>query len=148
MRDNVPAAPMPRLPNVDILWKQYEMQIGLYKGYLELLLKFNVFYYAATGALVSYYFSKSDVPWMKYSLLFPVVMSAAFACLFIYAAGQTHVVRQELFAIRDLLGLGVAPEYRILTVFLWMSALLMVIVGFSLLSIVFLVAMPGPKVPK
>jgi hypothetical protein len=82
----------PIVPSPEILWKQYELQVGLYKGYLDLLLKFNVFYYAATGALISYYFSKPDIPWMKYSLGFPV-----------------------------------------LTVFLWISAILMLIVAMCLL---------------
>ena len=103
------------VPTADLLWKQYELQVDLYKGYLELLLKFNVFYYAATGAIVSYYFSKPDIPWMKFSLWFPILMSIGFAILFIYGASQTHVVRQELFDIRDKLGLDTAPDahYRI-----------------------------------
>ena len=40
-------------PTKDLLWKQYELHVGLYKHYLELALKFNVFYYAATGAILS-----------------------------------------------------------------------------------------------
>jgi len=84
--------------NRDTLWKQYELHVSLYKEYLKLLLEFNVFYYAATGALLSYFFSKPEIPWMKYSLLFPVLMSGAFAGLFIYGATQITVVRDELFA--------------------------------------------------
>jgi hypothetical protein len=132
------------VPSADILWKQYDLQVGLYKGYLELLLKFNVFYYAATGALVSYYFSKPDIPWMKYSLCFPVLMSVGFATLFIYGASKTHVVRQELFDIRDKLGLDTAPEYKVLFVFLWISAILMVIVALCLLVMVFDLKVPPP----
>ena len=132
------------VPSADILWKQYDLQVGLYKGYLELLLKFNVFYYAATGALVSYYFSKPDIPWMKYSLCFPVLMSVGFATLFIYGASKTHVVRQELFDIRDKLGLDTAPEYKVLFVFLWISAILIVIVALCLLVMVFDLKVPPP----
>jgi hypothetical protein len=62
------AGPPSPAPSAEILWKQYELQVGLYKEYLNLLLRFNVFYYAATGAMLSYYFSKPEVPWMKYSL--------------------------------------------------------------------------------
>jgi hypothetical protein len=125
-------------PSEDILWKQYELHVGLYKEYLNLLLKFNVFYYAATGALISYYFSNQNKsPWMKYSLLFPVLMSIGFAFLFFYGASQTHVTRQELFSIRDRLKLSTAPEYRVLTIFLWLSAILLVIVAVSLLVLIF-----------
>jgi len=133
------------VPSPDILWKQYDLQIGLYKGYLELLLKFNVFYYAATGALVSYYFSKPDIPWMKYSLWFPILMSLGFATLFIYGASKTHVVRQEMFDIRDKLGLDTAPEYKVLYVFLWISAILMLVVAVCLLVMMFDLKVPPPK---
>jgi hypothetical protein len=129
----------------DILWKQYDLQIGLYKGYLELLLKFNVFYYAATGALVSYYFSKPDIPWMKYSLWFPIFMSIGFSTLFIYGAEKTHVVRQELFDIRDKLGLDTALEYKVLYVFLWISAVLMLLVAAGLLVMMFDLKVPPPR---
>lgn len=55
----------------ELLWRQYELQVGLFKEYLNLVLKVNGFYYVATGALVSFYLSKPQVPWMKYSLAFP-----------------------------------------------------------------------------
>jgi hypothetical protein len=130
------------LPSAEILWKQYELQVGLYKEYLNLLLKFNVFYYAATGALISYYFSKSGMPWMKYSLAFPILMSGGFAYLFFYSASQTHVVRHELFEIRDKLGLSTAPEYKVLTVYLYLSAILMLFVGVGLLALMLFVVVP------
>lgn len=133
-----------RFPPPTYLWKQYQLQVDLYKGYLELLLKFNVFYYAATGAIVSYYFSKPDIPWMKFSLWFPILMSIGFAILFIYAASQTHVVRQELFDIRDKLGLDTAPEYKVLYMFLWISSVLMLITALGLLVMMFDLKVPPP----
>jgi len=33
--------------------------MDLYKHYLEMTLKFNVFYYAVTGAVLSFYFSNA-----------------------------------------------------------------------------------------
>jgi hypothetical protein len=143
IKANVPGP----VPSPDLLWKQYELQVGLYKGYLELVLKFNVFYYAATGALISYYFSKPDIPWMKYSLGFPILMSFCFAGLFFYGASRTHVVRQELFDIRDKLGFDTAPEYKVLAVLLWISAGMMLIVGLCLLVMMFCVSLPVP-LPK
>lgn len=141
-------APAPiTVPTAELLWRQYHLQVDLYKTYLELLLKFNVFYYAATGAIVSYYFSKSDIPLMRYSLWFPILMSLGFAILFIYGASQTHVVRQELFDIRDKLGLDTAPEYRVLYIFLWISSVLMLIVAVGLLIMMFDMKVPIPPVP-
>jgi hypothetical protein len=134
------AAPM---PPPDVLWKQYELQVGLYKEYLNLLLRFNAFYYAATGAMVSYYFSKPEIPWMKYSLLFPVIMSIGFAGFLVFGANRSTFTRQELFQIRDALRLPTAPEYLVLTVLLWVSATLMFVVAIALLIIV-IFQLPAP----
>jgi hypothetical protein len=113
-------------PTQDLLWKQYELHVGLYKHYLELALKFNVFYYAATGAILSYYFSKTDVPMIKYSLLFPVIMSLGFAILFIYGALALRITRQDVFDLRDKLGFETAPELNVLSILLFISASLMI----------------------
>jgi hypothetical protein len=125
----VPGSVDPFSPSRDILWKQYELQVGLYKEYLNLLLRFNIFYYAATGALLSYYFSKQQAPLMKYSLLFPVLMSIVFAVMFFYGASRIRVVRSELRGIGKALGLFTVPEYRVLTVFLYITASLMLVVA-------------------
>jgi len=122
----------------DVLWKQYELQVSLYKEYLNLALKLNMFYYAATGAVISYYFSQAKIPWMKYSLLFPVVMSFGFAAFFLYAAKLVPVVREELFAIRDQLRLLTAPDYAVLSWMLRLSAVLFLVVGVSLLCLMFI----------
>ncbi|HXN99661.1 MAG TPA: hypothetical protein VN881_11350 [Candidatus Acidoferrales bacterium] len=128
----------PPVASPDILWKQYELQVGLYKDYLKLLLQFNAYYYAATGALVAYYFSHLQTPLMRCSLAFPVLMSVGFSILFFYGASQIQVVRMELFEIRDRLGLGTAPEYKVLTIFLLLSAALMLIVAVSLISLMWI----------
>jgi hypothetical protein len=136
---SIKANPPRPVPTPDLLWKHI-------RDTWELLLKFNVFYYAATGAIVSYYFSKPDIPWMKFSLWFPILMSIGFAILFIYGASQTHVVRQELFDIRDKLGLDTAPEYKVLYIFLWVSSVLMLITASGLLVMMFDLKVPPPKV--
>ena len=120
-------------PDKDILWKQYALHIDLYKHYLELTLKFNVFYYAATGAILSYFFSKSEIVLLKYSLLFPIAMSITFGILFIYGASKLRITRQDVFIIRDKLGLETAPELNVLSMLLIVSALLMFVVSTILL---------------
>jgi hypothetical protein len=113
------------LSSRDILWKQYELNADLYKHYLELMLKFNVFFYAVTGAILSFYFSKTDVGVIKYSLLLPIIMSICFGVLFIYAANAVRVVRQEMFDIRDKLDLDTAPEFNVLIAVLIISSILL-----------------------
>jgi hypothetical protein len=79
----------------ELLWKQYELHLDLYKHYLELALKFNIFYYAVTGAVLSFYFSNAaDVGMKRYLLLvFPVLLSFGFGGFFIYAASLVKFTR-------------------------------------------------------
>jgi hypothetical protein len=60
----------------ELLWRQYQLNIDLYKGYLELIVKINVFYYAITGAILSFFFSNQN-HLTKFSLLLPLFMSIA-----------------------------------------------------------------------
>ena len=47
--------------NIDLLWKQFALNVDVYKFYLDLVIKINVFHYAITGAIISYYFQhKTD----------------------------------------------------------------------------------------
>ena len=120
-------------PDKDLLWKQYELHVDLYKHYLELTLKFNIFYYAATGAILSFFFSKSEIVLLRYSLLFPMAMSVMFGSLFIYGASKLRITRQDVFELRDKLGLETAPEFNVLSMLLIVSALLMFVVSIILL---------------
>ena len=121
----------------DLLWKQYGLHVDLYKHYLDLVLKFNIFYYASTGAILSFYFSKPDLNLIKYSLLFPVFASFCFGFLFLYGATQLKVTREKMFDIRDKLDLDTAPEFHVLSVLLLVSALLMFGVAIVILVLFF-----------
>jgi hypothetical protein len=68
---------------LEIFWRQYQLNIDTYRGYLDLVLKMNGFYYAVTGAIVSYYFAHSSEELMKLSLVLPIVMSVALAVFFV-----------------------------------------------------------------
>ena len=125
-------------PDNDLLWRQYELHIDLYKHYLKLVIKFNVLYYAITGAILSFYFSQENVDIIRFSLIFPVAMSLCFSIFFIYGSKLVKVVREEVFSIRDQLGLFAAPEMRVLQILLFISALLYSIVAISLTLIFFL----------
>jgi hypothetical protein len=124
--------------DIDSLWKQYQLHVDLYKHYLDLTLRFNVFYYAVTGAILSFYFSRADVSVIRYSLLFPVLMSIGFGLFAFYAASLIEVTRQEIFAIRDALGLHTAPEVKVLAWLLRICAGLFVFVALCLVGLFFL----------
>jgi hypothetical protein len=57
-------------------------------------------------------------------------------------------VRDELFHVRDQLGLRTAPEYRVLTIFLWISAVLMLVAAVVLSYLVVFIVLPMPRALK
>ena len=118
--------------NNELLWKQYSMWVDLYKFYVDITIKINIFYYAITGAMLSFYFSRIDHSLIKYSLLLPIAMSLALAGLSITGIKLLEISRSEVFSIRDKLGLGSAPEFRILSYILGTFGGLFVFVAFAL----------------
>jgi hypothetical protein len=116
----------------EILWGQYKQNVELYKFYMELIVKFNVFYYAVTGAIVSFFFASQNIPDIKYSLVLPIIMSLGFAGFFIYGAILMGYLREEVFRIRDALGLQVAPDVGVLSVLLYIFSVIFILVAGSL----------------
>lgn len=120
------------MDSTEILWGQYKQNVDLYKFYMELIVKLNVFYYAVTGAIVSFFFANQTIPDIKYSLFLPIIMSIAFAGFFIYGAILMGFLREEVFKIRDALGLEVAPDVGVLSVLLYIFSVIFILVAGSL----------------
>jgi len=102
----------------DVMWRQYALHVDLYKFYLDLSIKVNVFYYAITGAILTYYFQHSADRFTRYSLLLPIAFSLAIGALFLYGAALLKTVREDLIDLRDALHLDTAPDVQVLVVFL------------------------------
>lgn len=126
----------PPVPSSDLLWKQYELHVELYKHYLELALKFNVFYYAVTGAVLSFYFSNTANLGMPRHLLlvFPVVVSLGFGGFFVYAANLVKVTRDDIIALGQALGFRTFPEIRVLAVLLRISGVMFILVALCIVA--------------
>ena len=120
------------MESTEILWGQYKQNIDLYKFYMDLIVKFNVFYYAVTGAIVSFFFANQGIPDIKYSLLLPIIMSLAFASFFIYGAILMRYLRKDVFTIRDKLKLKAAPDVGVLSVLLYIFSVIFILVAVSL----------------
>jgi len=123
--------------NKEILWRQYSQHTDLYKFYLSLVLKANIFYYAITGAILSYYFTNIEKGPIKYSLLLPIILSISLGMIFLRGALLMKYPRREMFRIRDELGLDSAPEFNILTLFLYVFGIILFLVGTFLLLFFF-----------
>ena len=122
----------------DSLWKQYQLYVDLYKHYLDLVIKFNVFYYAVTGGILSFYFSKIDVTFIRYSLLFPILLSFGISAFFFYGASLVKVMREDIVLIGKALRLYSFPEVKILAILLYLSASLFLFVAVCLVVLFFL----------
>ena len=116
----------------ELLWRHYELNIQTHRGYLELALKINIFYYAITGAILSYYFAHSDQPLAKYALILPLAMSFLLALFFGLGAFLAKYTRQHTRELGVELGFKVIPEVGILILFLGIFAVLMVLVALGL----------------
>ena len=111
-------------------WEHYKVHIESYKHYFDLLLRLNVFYYAITGAILSFYFSHDDLK--RLVLLFPALMSFVFSAICAYGLVLLRIMKAELDAVRKELELVSAPQYAMLRAALLSSGLLYFLVGGAL----------------
>ncbi|PCJ91998.1 MAG: hypothetical protein COA46_05460 [Porticoccaceae bacterium] len=102
----------------DKYWKQYEQHVVLYKFYLDIVVKINAFHFAISGAIFTFYFSNKSEPFVQWSLALPALLSLCLVALFVFGAYSNLKTRTDVFNLRDKLGLDVAPELLVLTVFL------------------------------
>ena len=114
----------------ELLWKQYELHVELYKFYLELTLKVNAAFYAISGAVASYTLANHATGATRAALLIPAVLGLGLAVVAGYGAILQKATRSELVAIRDSLELDTIPEISILSWRLWVS-----VVGFVAVSV-------------
>lgn len=124
----------------EILWKQFALYVDLYRFYLDLSVKVQLFYYGITGAILSFYFTHTQDPLVRYALCLPILMSFVFSGIFFYGAHLTPILRRDLFAIRDKLGLVTAPDMGVLAIVLRASAIFLLVVGIGLVILLWTTA--------
>lgn len=128
--------------DTDLLWKEFELHLDLVKHYLDLVIKFNLFYYVATGGLLSYYFLHvKDVPQVKWSLAYLLLMSFIFGALFIGASVAIPQVDKQIENICRLMGFA-KPEILVLKYAMVASGSLFIVTG-SVLVVILLVNVSG-----
>ncbi len=120
----------------ELLWRQYALHVDLYKFYIEATIKVNAFHYAITGAILSFYFTRTDISLARWSLVLPLVLSLGLAGLFGYGAFLLDITRKDVFEIRDQLGLKTAPEFKVLGILLRLFALVHLLTGWAILGLI------------
>jgi len=120
----------------ELLWREYQLSVDLYKFYIDLVVKVVLAYYAITGGILSFYFTRPDLELARWGLVFPSIVSFAIAALFKWGADLWQIVRDEAFEIAARLGMGTGFELSALGKLLRGSAALLVLTGFSMLCLV------------
>lgn len=115
---------------MDIKWNDFKQAVELHRNYLELAMKLNMFYYAITGAILSFYFTHTEMPMAKFALGLPIVLSVALAVVFLWSAFMAQRLRMHIRNTARELGLATAPEGIVLV-------MICVIFG-AMLTLVFL----------
>ena len=122
----------------ELLWRQYNLNIDLYKFYLDIALKVNAFFYVITGGILTFYFANSNERLIQYSLLLPIILSIAFGGVFIYGSILLSITREDIFSIRDKLNLETAPDVHVLAVLLRVFAIIFFVVAASMILLMVL----------
>lgn len=121
--------------NRDDLLEHYKIHIDLYKHYLKLAIEVNVFYYAVTGAIISYYFVNKDISSIRFALLLPIAMSLLLAVLFIFGIFANQNSKSDIQRLGAELNLVVVPEFAVLDGLLGIFAILMLIIAAGLFAL-------------
>ncbi|WP_157235966.1 hypothetical protein [Chitiniphilus shinanonensis] len=98
--------------NVEALWKQYEMEVALYRFHLEMSIKINAFHYAITGAILSFYFANKDIAEIEYSMVLPATFSAGLAITFLCLIPMTQISRKNIINLAK--GLKIETPTRVI----------------------------------
>jgi hypothetical protein len=120
------------MDNSEKLWKQYDQHIVSYKFYLEILVKLMTMYFAVSGAMLSFYFTKVDISTAKLALYLPWLMSVGLFIFFSIGAYLSTITRKDVFNLRDQLELAVSPELGVLTMLLVIFAIITLSCGAGL----------------
>jgi hypothetical protein len=111
----------------DDLWKEFDKSIDLYKFYLDMVLKASIFIFGITGAIVSYYFSNTNKPLIKLSLVLPLIMNAGFTYLCLKGSSFADILDKEHEKLSEELGtrlfFTLSPLHEVLRLFTVLYAL-------------------------
>ena len=95
-----------QIPRAELLWREYQLSVDLYKFYIDILLKVVIGYYAVTGGILSFYFTRSQPEVARWALVLPCLVSLGFAWLFRWGAQRWEVVRNDAYRIASELDVG------------------------------------------
>lgn len=121
----------------ELLWKEIETDLDLYKFYIELLIKASTFFFAITGGLVAYYLSHFQQPLLRYSLILPVVMNMGFVLVCLASLGKVRLMIKDFK--QSCTGAGFTQPYEMspLLNLLWIFSISYILIICGILYLIF-----------
>jgi hypothetical protein len=121
----------------NLLWKQYNVYVDLFKFYVDTTLKATTWFYAITGAILTYYFANADTSLflLRFSLILPLLLSLGLCAIFALGVTQMQELDHNLNYIRKELRLPGKPHVNVLTWFLRLGTILFFFVSTGLLAV-------------
>lgn len=121
------------LDSDNLLWKQYNTYVDIFKFYINVVWQVITWFYAITGAILVYYFEHfKDNSYLRYALVLPAVLSFGFYQIFAFGAQQNKDLVRWLNYIRGQLNLPGRPHIEVLGKFLELSSKLFLVVTLGL----------------
>ena len=102
-------------PSEDNCMKQYQMMVDIYKFHFDIVLKFVAFYYAITGAIVSYWLSKPNEGFMRFALALPIVMGFTLGFFARFGAREVDPLKKDIIRVARHLRLRPFPNRNLLS---------------------------------
>ncbi len=121
------------MDSTELEWNYFNMQVDLHNSYLDLALKLNLFYYAITGAILSFYFTNTEIEDAKYALWLPISLSVGLSVVFLWGAKQALNLRELIKASALNLGFQGYPEGMVLVLVCAVFGLILAVVSTALL---------------
>jgi hypothetical protein len=118
-----------------LLWDEYKLQVETYRFYLELVIKINLFFYAITGGILSFYFAGVNKEQVQLALVLPLVMSVLLFAFFLFGGISNKTSQKQVKLLATELGFKVYHATITLTYLLYGCSALMALVFVGLLTV-------------
>ncbi len=118
-----------------LLWDEYKLQVETYRFYLELVIKINLFFYAITGGILSFYFASVNKEQVQLALVLPLVMSVLLFAFFLFGGISNKTSQKQVKLLATELGFKVYHATITLTYLLYGCSALMALVFVGLLTV-------------
>ena len=113
-------------------WEDYKMSIELHKFYLDLIVKISFYYFAITGAILSFHFKNNTPEVSLYGLLLPIVLSIFLGIFLLYGSRLAWNLKLNIAKRAKKLNFETYPNGIVLFLFCIIFGISMLGIGLAL----------------